>query len=336
MLAWSRAVDERLATIPGVKAVGSTTTLPFRRGRETLANVTYLGFEEQVNDPDHPRPVHPVGVSREFFDAMGIRMIAGRRFTADDRVGTTPVVIVNQSFVRRYLAGRDPLTARFAIGYPTIDPKSMMTVVGVVDDVKYGSLAEVVEPIYYTPLDQTPTWQPTIVLWTALSDPSRIGSAVRAAVSDVDPQLLIRVEPLSQTVASSLGPQRLGLLLMSLFALAALGLAAIGIYGVIVYASAQRVGEVATRMALGATPSHVFWLMMNQGRTLAIAGTIIGLGVAYAAGRAGSGLLYEVRASDPVTLISATALVVGITFLSIVVPARRASQVDPSRILRLD
>jgi putative ABC transport system permease protein len=124
--------------------------------------------------------------------------------------------------------------------------------------------------------------------------------------------------------------------LMVLFAVAALALAAVGIYGVIAYASAQRVGEVATRMALGATPSDVFWLLMREGRTLAMAGIVAGLVVAYAAGRAGSSLLYEVRASDPLILFSATALVVGITFLAILIPARRASRVDPSRILRLE
>ena len=121
-----------------------------------------------------------------------------------------------------------------------------------------------------------------------------------------------------------------------LFALAALALAAIGIYGVIAYASAQRVGEVATRMALGATPTDVFWLLMRQGRTLAGVGTVLGLGLAYTAGRAGSSLLYEVRASDPLILALATILVVGMTFVAILIPARRASQVDPARILRFD
>jgi len=121
-----------------------------------------------------------------------------------------------------------------------------------------------------------------------------------------------------------------------LFAVAALALAAVGIYGVIAYASAQRVGEVATRVALGATPSDVFWLMMRQGRTLSIIGTVLGLCTAYAAGRAGSSLFYEVRASDPLILTSATLLVVAITFLAILIPARRASQTHPARVLRLD
>jgi putative ABC transport system permease protein len=135
-------------------------------------------------------------------------------------------------------------------------------------------------------------------------------------------------------VAASLRRQRLGMTLMLLFAIAALALAAVGIYGVIAYASAQRVGEVATRMALGATPGDVFWLLMNQGRLLAVVGTVVGVGVAYAAGRAGSSLLYEVRASDPMILVTATMIVLAITSVAILLPARRVSRIEPSRVLR--
>jgi predicted permease len=336
VMTWSREVADRLHAIGGITTVGSTSTFPIGRGRDTLTGVTYLAFQELLNDPDHPRPVHPISVSPDFFEAMGIKMIGGRAFTSDDRRGTTPVAIVNRSFLRRYLSGRDPLKEQFAIGYPAIDPKTMMTIVGIVDDVKYGSLAEVTEPIYYTPQAQTPYWQQTIVMVTSLADPNTIVPSVRAAIKSVDPQLLVRVDSVPQIVSSSLSLQRLGMTLMLIFAGTALGLAAIGIYGVIAYASSQRVGEVATRMALGATPANVFWLMVNQGRTLAMVGTVVGLSLAYAAGRAGSSMLYEVRAADPLILVSATALVVGMTFMAILVPARRASQVDPSRILRLD
>jgi ABC-type antimicrobial peptide transport system permease subunit len=152
----------------------------------------------------------------------------------------------------------------------------------------------------------------------------------------MDPELPVTPRSLSDVVSASLRRQRLGMTLMLLFAGAALALAAVGIYGVIAYASAQRVGEVATRMALGATPSDVFWLLMDQGRLLAIAGTVVGVAVAYLAGRAGSSLLYEVRASDPLILVTAAAIVLAITALAILFPARRVSRVEPSRILRLD
>jgi hypothetical protein len=309
---------------------------PFRRGRETLAGITYLAFQEQLDDPDHPRPVHPISVSPDFFDAMGIRMIAGRRFTNDDRQGTTKVAIVNRSFVQRYLPGRDPLTERFAVGYPTIDPKSMMSIVGVVENVKYGSLAERVEPIYYVPQVQAPYWQPTLVVRTSLLNPRGIEPSVRAAIRDIDPQLVVRVDPVPAIVSASFSLQRLSMTLMVIFAGTALGLAAIGIYGVIAYTSAQRLGEVATRMALGATPKHVFWLMMNQGRTLSACGTVVGLVVALAAGRAVTSQLYQVRATDPLILALAVALVLVITCLAGLIPAHRASQISPARVLTLE
>jgi putative ABC transport system permease protein len=333
---WSREVTDRLDAIPGVRAVGSTSAFPLRRGREALGNVTYLAFQEQLDDPDHPRPVHPMSISPEFFDAMGIRMIAGRGFTDGDRQNTPSVAVVNRTFVRRYLSGRDPLRVRFAIGYPTIDPKSMMSIVGVVDDVKYGSLAEAVEPIYYAPQAQAPYWQPTFLVKTTVADPRSLQSAVRDAIRAVDPQLLVRIDPVDLIVASSVTLQRLSMMLMVIFAVIALCLAAIGIYGVIAYASAQRVGEVATRMALGATPTHVFWLMMDQGRTLSAVGSVLGVAGALAAGRLVSNQLYQVRATDPLTLISAALLVLIITCAAVVIPARRAARISPAHVLRLE
>src|ERR1700712_5195345 len=116
-------------------------------------------------------------------------MRGARAFAAGDRRETTPVAIVNRTFVRRYLTGRDPLTTRFAVGYPIIDPKIMRTIVGIVDDVKYGSLAEVTAPIFYTPQAQTPYWQPTIIVKTSLADPNTIVPSIRAVFTSIDPQL---------------------------------------------------------------------------------------------------------------------------------------------------
>src|SRR4029079_11671897 len=171
---------------------------------------------------------------------------------------------------------------------------------------------------------------------TALDHPASIAPSVRSAMKAMDPLLPITPQSFSDVVSRSLRRQRLGMTLMLLVAIAALALAAVGIYGVIAYASAQRVGEVATRMALGATPSDVFWLLMAQGRLLAMFGTVVGLGVAYGAGKAGSSLFYEVRASDPIILTTATAIVLAIPALAILFPARRVSRIEPSRILRLD
>ena len=332
-LAWTHELEAHLGPVGGVKAVATTATLPFGSDRDS---VLYMGVQGDSVDPDHPLVSRAHRVNERFFEAMGIRVVAGRDFTADDRASTMPVAIVNRTFVRRYLGTRDPLTTKFTAGYPDVPAAPVFTVVGVVEDVKYVSLAQAADPAYYTPAAQSPYFAQAVVIETSLADPSSIVAPVRAAMKSMDPQLPITPQPFSDLVSASLRRQRLGMTLMLLFAVAALALAAVGIYGVIAYASAQRVGEVATRMALGATPSDVFWLLMDQGRLLAIVGTVVGVGVAYAAGKAGSSLLYEVRASDPVILITATAIVLAITALATLFPARRVSRIEPSRVLRLD
>ena len=198
---------------------------------------------------------------------------------------------------------------------------------------RYVSVGQPAEQTFYFP---GVGLQQTMVVASSLKDPSPIIASVRQAFSSIDPTISVRPEPMSSLVASSLARQQLGVLLMMMFAVAALALAAIGIHGVIAYASAQRLGEVATRMALGATPSNVFWMMMRQGRTLAIAGTIIGLAVSYAAGRLVSSRLYEVSALDPLILFIASVLVLAITGVAVLVPARRAAALDLARTLRLE
>jgi putative ABC transport system permease protein len=284
-------------------------------------------------DPERPLAGRQYRITPDFFEAMGTRMLSGRPFSSDDRQESARVAIVNVSFARRYLAGRDPLKVNITFGYP--DPRTtMFTVVGVVEDVKYVSLGVAADPAFYVPQMQGGYLRQTVVLRTSLADPAAIAPTVRAAVNAMDPLLPIDFRLLSDMVSSSLSRQRLGMILMLLFAATALALAGVGIYGVIAYSSAQRTGEVATRMALGATRRNVFWLMMRQGRTLAIIGTATGIPAAFAAGRLVSSRLYEVSASDPLILTAATALVLGITLVAIVFSARRAARVDPAVVLR--
>ena len=147
-------------------------------------------------------------------------------------------------------------------------------------------------------------------------------------------QLAFDVDTASRFVASTLTRQQLGMTLMLIFGATALVLAAVGIYGVIAYASSQRLGEIATRLALGATPREMFWLMMRRGQWLAVAGVAIGLAAAYAGGRAVSSMVFGVSASDPVVLVSATVAVVLLTWIATAIPARHASRTDPVLVLR--
>jgi putative ABC transport system permease protein len=332
-VAWTRALFDRLRAIPGVAGVGSTAAFPLRG---TLDGSLLLQFEGEAFDPTRAPVARVRLVTPGFFEAMGISLAAGRDFNADDRQNTAAVAIVNREFVRRYLAGRDPLRTRFAFGYPTVDQTTLRTIVGVVGDVRYRSIAEEAEPSFYVPHGQFPFLRQAVVVATRLAEPSTLAPAVRAEIGRLEPQLAVDVETASHLVSSTLTRQELGMTLMLLFGATALVLAAVGIYGVIAYASAERLGEIATRLALGATPSQVFWLMMRRGHWLAAAGAAIGLAAAYAGGRAVASTVYGLQASDPMVLASATAAVAAITWIATAIPARRAARIDPILALRAD
>jgi hypothetical protein len=310
--------------------VGSTSVFPTRPDNDATPLVRIDGLT--TPPPVSRRRV----VSSGFFEAMGIRMVQGRAFNDNDRATSAPVAIVNESFARRYMNGLDPLSAYISFGFPTINPQSRRPVVGVVSDVRYASLRNEPEPAFYVVLDQALTPRMSVAVATTLADPTAAIPAIRTEVNKADPLLAFEVEPVEALVASTLSRQRLGMTLMLLFGAMAVTLAAIGIYGVIAYASSQRRGELATRMALGASSSNVFWLLASQARVLAFVGGVIGLGTAYTAGHLASSWLYEVRASDPVILAGALAIVLAVTLCATLIPARRASRTDPVVALRAE
>jgi putative ABC transport system permease protein len=330
-IAWTRALFDRLRAIPGVAAVGSTAVFPLRG---TLDGSLFVQFQGEPFDPVHPIGARMRLVTPGFFAAMGIPLVAGRDFTVDDRQSTAPVVIVNREFAKRYLGDRDPFRTAMAFGYPTVDARRFSTIVGIVGDVRYRSIAEEAEPSFYMPQGQIPFPRQTVVIATRLPDAATMVPAVRNEIAAAEPQLAVEVDTAAHFVASTLTRQQLGMTLMLIFGATALVLAAVGIYGVIAYASAQRLGEIATRLALGATRREVFWLMMRRGQSLTAAGVVIGIVAAYAGGRAVSSLLFGVRASDPVVLITATVVVLLLAWIATAIPARHASRTDPILALR--
>src|SRR5262249_23547494 len=234
-----------------------------------------------------------------------------------------------REFAKRYLQERDPLRTAFAFGYPAIDTKQFRTIVGVVGDVRYRSIAEEAEPSFYLTQGQFPFPRQTVAIATRLPDATAMAPTIRSEIAKLEPQLPLADDTVWQFVAATLTRQQLGMTLMLIFGATALVLAAVGIYGVIAYAASQRLGEIATRLALGATPGEMFWLMMRRGQWLAAVGVVIGVGAAYAGGRAVSSMVFGVRASDPVVLISATAIVVLLTWIATAIPAPHASRPHP-------
>jgi len=263
-------------------------------------------------------------------------MATGRDFGPDDRQGTRPVAIINRAFVKRYLNGREPIGLQFSAGYPTPDPRNEVTVVGVVDDIRQKAVKDEAEPAYYQSMSQFPLRRQTMVVATSAGDVAGLQSAIRGEVRQLDPQIAVEFELVRELVNGTLSRQQLGMTLMLIFGGSAILLAAVGIYGVVAYAVSQRRGEMATRLALGATPGSVFLLVMRQGGLLALAGTAIGLVIAYLSGRIVASQIYAIRASDPLTLAAAILLVAGITALATMIPAWRASRLAPSGVLHTE
>jgi putative ABC transport system permease protein len=324
---------ERVAALPGVTAAGATSHFPLRSTPEGSLLAQLHG---EPFDAAHPIGTRQRLVSPGYFSATGTSLLKGRDFGPDDRSGSTPVAIVNKTFVKRYLSGRDPIGLRFSAGYPAPDPRNEVLIVGVVDDVRQKSVTDEAEPAFYAPLAQIPFRRQTVVVATSLTDVAALESSIRDEVRGLDPQIAVEFERVTDLVADTIRRQQLGMTLMLIFGAVAILLAAVGIYGVLAYAVSERRGEMATRLALGATPQGVFWLVMKQGATLAAIGTAIGLGVAYLSGRLVASQIYVIRASDPLMLTAAIVLVVGITVLATMIPAWRASRLPPSSVLHAE
>jgi putative ABC transport system permease protein len=327
ILSWSATLLDRLRHLNGVQAAGSASSLPLRDERDSTVNVTIAGDPQ----PYYPPAARWREVTPGWLEAMAVQLDAGRFFTNADR---QTLAIVNEAFVDRYLRGTDPLRQQLVLPGAPPTPNKAVPIIGVVGDVKYASLRDPAEPTIYA-LGQFMNRQ-SVVVSTTLADPSLLVPLIRTEVERLDPLVPMHFELLPDVVSHSLSRQRLGMLLMLLFGGGALALAAVGVYGVIAYAVSQRVREMATRVALGASPRQIFLLTLTRGQAAAITGTGAGVITAYAGGRQLSNSLYEVRAADPVILATATLLVLALAVLATLVPARRAARVDPMIALRAE
>jgi predicted permease len=317
--------------VRGVTDVGLVSAYPLRGA---LEGSFVAQFHGEPFDAANPPGVRARFASAGLFNAMGTRIIKGRDFNAADLPTTVPVAIVNRVFVEKYLRGRDPIGVQFSAGYPDPDPTNEVTIVGVVDDVRQKSLADPAEPAFYQPLTQFPLRRTTAVVSVPRTDIVPVERAIRAEVQKLNPTMALDFQLASDVVGGTLRRQQLGMTLMLVFGGIAIVLAAVGIYGVISYAGTLRRDEMATRLALGATPRSVFMLVMKQGAMLGLGGAVIGLALAWFSGKIISNRVYEIRASDPLILVVATLLITAITVLATTIPATRASRLNPANTLR--
>jgi putative ABC transport system permease protein len=320
---------EQVGALPGVVSVGGTSTLPLAGGGSTQP-YTVEGRPEAVVAEQ------PMALTRyinlDYFPTMGIPLRQGRFFTEQDREGSRPVIIISETMARQLWPGESPVGKRLTPSFHK--EQGSREVVGVVGDVKAQGLDAEAAPMMYMPYKQAPRPFLTLVARTAAA-PQNYIQAISKTIYGVDKeQAITNVRTMEQVLRDSLSGQRFNMTLLIVFAALALTLAAVGVYGVMNYSVALRRRELGIRIALGAQGVDVLRLILGQGLTLTLMGVVAGLAAAYWLTRLMESLLYGVTATDILTFVSVSAVLVAVGLLASYLPARRATNVDPMIALR--
>jgi putative ABC transport system permease protein len=275
-------------------------------------------------------------VSPGYFRLLGIPVRSGRDFGERDVAEAPLTCIVNAALARDAFPDDDPIGQRIETGYDSVpDGAHLMTIVGVVGDVRQYDPKTPPEPIIYMPYQQHPLPATEMkVLFRAPGDPSAAMTALRAEAKRLNPEVPTSFLPLVRTLETALAPSRFRTLLLALFAGLAGVLAIVGLYGVMSYSVSQRTREIGMRIALGAAPGRIVGMVLGQGLRLVLPGVVAGVALSLAAGRMVTSFVYGIRPSDPITLLVVSVLLAGVAVASMAIPARRAARVDPLVALR--
>jgi putative ABC transport system permease protein len=327
---------EAVRAIPDVKAAGLTSALPMA-GNNSSGSFGIEGV-----------PVGPAGygpgsagyrmVSEDYFETMGIPILAGRDFDARDVAGGLATVIVNRELADTWFKDQDPIGQRIQLQSGMDNQgKNWLTIVGVVGDVHHRSLTLPPAPETYVPLHQRPTRGYSVVIVAqSRTTPEALESRTREVVSLTAADVVPRYSTLAERVSASQTDRRFTTLILSAFALISLVLAGVGIYGVVSYTAAQRTREMGIRLALGAEPRQVRRLVQNGAMTQVGTGLLFGIMAALAATQLMRSLLYEVGTADPTAFGAAAGLLVAVAWLASWLPAWRAARLDPVLTIRTE
>jgi putative ABC transport system permease protein len=332
-------IRTQAAALPGVKAAGTTTSLPLAQDADYRLPFRFLSL---------PAPQHPEDqtawhrmVSPGFLSALGTPLIAGRDFTDRDRGDAPPVVMINEALAHQYWPRGTPLGQRIHAISGGFGPLGRILgqdseVVGVVADIKYSGLGRAAEPAIYFPSRQAPFASQTLVVRTDASlAPSALIESVRRQLHDIDPDLPIaHIRTMNEQVAESVAQPRFQTILLAAFSALALLLGSVGIYGVLSYSVVSRTREIGIRTALGGRPADIQRLVLGQGLSLVLSGLVLGIALSLATSRLIANLLFQVKPADFGTYAMVCALLAAVGLLAGYLPARTASKIDPTTALR--
>ena len=342
---FNQELVRRLQQLPGVKFAGLTTFLPASGGNGSSVFVVEGYVPPKGANMDLATFVSLEG---DYFQSMGVPLLAGRFFTSADNADSQLVAIVNRKLAEHHWPGQDPIGKRLRIGTPE-SPTPWLTVVGEIGDLKENSPDEPTKQQWYQPINQFGKTLGSLAAGNILNgnscfialrsalEPEQMANGLRATVHSLDPQLpLTQVQTMERAVSDIETPRRFQTALISAFAAAAVLLAALGIYSVIAFSAALRAQEMAIRMALGSQRRGILGLVFVSASKLALAGCAIGLIGAAAAAHLLDSFLFVVSPFDPLVLTMAAILVMMLALVASLLPAQRAASVDPMKVLRAD
>jgi predicted permease len=323
-------VSRRVSVLPGVEqaSISGNDTLPMNSGRN------YSPFSIQGRAADSERnPIADIAVvDTEYFRTMEVPLITGRNFSTSDTYRTKPIAVIDQTLARRYWPGENPLGQELKFGFGR--GLQGLTIVGVAGDIKSDGFEAPSVPHIYVALGQFAPVNAVVFLRSS-GDVDHLGEAVRREVENINPNVPVHsISSMDQIIARSVADRRFGLELLGVFAAMALLLAAIGIYGVTSYSFNQRAHEIGIRLALGAQRMHILHMVIGEGMRVVAVGLAIGLMGAAALTRFVRTMLFDVSPFDPITFAAISATLAAVAFIACLVPAQRATRVDPLIALR--